>query len=82
MAEQQPSKRKRTLLNLGKRVEVVKRSKSGESAISIAKSLGVGKTQVQNIIKEKESVLARWEQGESGDRKHTKQRKCQYTVTQ
>jgi hypothetical protein len=58
------------------RVKVIRRSSAAESAISIAGSFNVGKTQIQNIIKEKESVLARREHGERGDRKIAKERKC------
>ena len=48
------SGRKRKVLTLEDRVKVVDRLTSGKSARSIAASLGVGKTQIQAIGKEKE----------------------------
>ena len=47
-------------------------SKKGENAISIARSLDVGKTQIQTIIRERDSILARWENGEAGGNKFSK----------
>lgn len=73
-------KRKRKALTLKERVTVIKRSDQGETAIEIANSLGVGKTQIQTIIKEKEVILRRWYGGESGDRKLSKIRRTASTV--
>ena len=66
------AKAKRTALSLYDRVNVVERNERGESCLAIARSLGVGKTQIQSIIEEKEAVKRRWENGESGERKTSK----------
>ena len=75
------SSRKRKVLTLAERVKVIERSSRGESAVSIAKSINVGKTQIQSILIDKDSILARWESGESGDRKLSKIRKTTYTTS-
>lgn len=67
--------RKRKVLSLTERMKVVERSEKGESCLSIAKSLGVGKTQIQTIMADKDSVKKRWEAGENGGRKTLKIRK-------
>lgn len=69
-----PRKRK-VVLSLSERMKVVERSEKGESCLSIAKALGVGKTQIQTIVVEKDSVRKRWECGENGERKTSKIRK-------
>jgi hypothetical protein len=63
-------------------VKVVSRHQKGETAIAIASSMSVGKTQVQQIIRDKETILKRWEEGESGSRKigKAKVRKTEYTA--
>jgi hypothetical protein len=63
-------------------VKVVSRHQKGETAIAIASSMSVGKTQVQQIIRDKETILKRWEEGESGSRKigKVKVRKMDYTA--
>ena len=70
------SSRKRKILTLEDRVKVVERLSKGESARSIALSFNVGKTQVQTIANEKDNILRRWKDGENGDRKYGKKRKC------
>jgi hypothetical protein len=44
--------------------------------------MSVGKTQVQQIIRDKETILKRWEEGESASRKigKVKVRKTAYTA--
>ena len=59
-------------------MKVVERLSKGEPAQSIALSLNVGKTQVQTIAKEKDDILHHWKDGENGDRKYGKKRKCGY----
>ena len=59
---------------------MIDRSERGETAISIVTSLQVGKTQIQNIIKDKDSIKARWEAAESRDRKLTKIRKTKVST--
>ena len=66
--------RKRKVLTLEDRMKVVQRNEKGESCIAIAKSLGVGKTQIQYIVRDKEAIKARWEAGENRSRKTTKLR--------
>ena len=59
-------------------MKVVEHLSKGKSARSIALSLNVGKTQVQTIAKEKDDILYRWKDGENGDHKYGKKRKCAY----
>lgn len=59
-------------------MEVVKRSRKGETAISIARAFEVGKTQIQSIVNDQENVVDRWENGENCERKYSKPRKCPY----
>lgn len=80
MSTPQKPSGKRKALTKADRMKVVERHLKGETCIAIATSLQVGKTQIQSIIREKDSVLARWESGERGDRKLSKIRKTTYTV--
>lgn len=73
------SNRKRKVLTLEERIRVIKFSNKGESARKIALSIGVGKTQIQSIIREKESILKEWKSGESSNRKYSKARKTPYS---
>lgn len=57
---------------------MLERSDRGETAIAIAKSLEVGKTQIQTIISDKDAIRERWEKGGNAERKYAKQRKCPY----
>ena len=59
--------RKRKVLTLADRVNVIKRREKGEKAEVIAKSLEVGVTQIRSIIADKASILQRWENGEPAD---------------
>ena len=45
--------RKRKFLTLEERIKVIERSDKGDAARRIAADLNVGKTQIQNIIKDK-----------------------------
>ena len=72
------SLRKRNVLTLEERVSVLNKIKKGQSCRSIAEEIGVGKTQIQNIIKDKEDILKRWAAGESSHKKCTKVRKTYY----
>lgn len=60
-------------------MKVIERSRKGESAISIARSMSVGKTQIQNIIRDQDSIVKRWESGENSESKHGKRQKTAYT---
>ena len=52
------AERKRTFLTVQDRMKVIKLSGGGKSARSIATEFGVGKTQIQNVMKLKEEKLA------------------------
>ena len=54
---------KRKLLNLEQRVNVVKQHDKGVSCRAIAKSLDVGKTQVQGIINDRAKIMNLWDNG-------------------
>ena len=59
--------RKRKILSLEEKVEIIQRSeKNRESARKIAESLGVGKTRIQNILHDKELQLGKVEWGKQG----------------
>ena len=66
------TKRKRTPLTLVERVKVIERNKAGKSVKKIADSLGVEKTQIQSIIKNTQTILDSWENGDNSERKTTK----------
>ena len=70
--------RKRKVLTLKERVSVVKEAEKGKFCRSIAEEIGVGKTQIQSIVKEKEEIMKRWESGSRGDAKYTKPRTASY----
>ena len=56
-ASQVNMSQKRKTLTLEERIRVFERSGKGEAARCIASDLNVGKTQIQNIIKDKVSFL-------------------------
>ena len=72
------SLRKRRILTLEERVAVLKKIDSGQSCRGVASELGVGKTQIQGIVRDKDDILRRWEAGERSDKKYTKARKVGY----
>ena len=72
------SVRKRKHLTLAERVKVIEKSSKGEASKNIALSFGVGKTQIQSILSDKDNILKRWEAGESSTCKLSKSRKCLY----
>ncbi|KAI6658712.1 Tigger transposable element-derived protein 6-like [Oopsacas minuta] len=50
-----------------------------ETAKSIAESLGVGKTQIQSIILDKEKIIEIWKQGVCcSDKKYIRTRNCAF----
>ena len=67
--------RKRKALDLADRVRVIELSKNNKSARSIADDFGVGKTQIQSIIKNKDNIMKDYEnncnQGRKRQRKQT-----------
>ena len=72
------SSKKRKILTLEDRMKVVERSERGESARKVAAVMGVGKTQVQSIILNKENVRSAWTSGIGVERKYLKARRCLY----
>lgn len=60
---------KRHVLTLKQRVAVIEKAHQGQSARAIAKSLGVGKTQIQSVLLSKDNILAEWKAGKSGEQK-------------
>ena len=67
-------------LTLAERVKVIEKNKAGKSMKKIVDSLGVGKMQIQSIIKNTQTVLDSWENGDNSERKTTKKWKCTYAV--
>ena len=65
-------------MTLDKQVCVIKLSNQGDLARKIVASLGLGKTQVQRVIRNKEEILNEWESGVSGKQKYSQVRKTQY----
>ena len=61
---------KRKFLTLVERVKVIGLNNKNRSARKITEDFGVGKTQVQNILKRKAEVLDEYENNISGARKH------------
>ena len=74
------NKKEKNTLNLAEQVKVIERNKAGESMKKIADSLGVGKTQIQSSVKNTQTILDSWENGDNSERKTTKKRKCTYAV--
>ena len=70
--------RKRKVLSLRERVAVLSKIDSGKSCRSVAGEIGVGKTQIQGILWDREDILKRWEAGEHSDKKYTKVRRTGY----
>ena len=55
----------RKMLTLGERVAVLDKIESGKSCHSVAEEIGVGKAQIQNVMKDKDNIQKRWTAGES-----------------
>ena len=62
-----PAKRK--FLSLAKRVKLIELNNKNRCGCKIARDFGVGKTQVQNILKRKAEVLEEYEHNSSWARK-------------
>ena len=60
---------KRKFLSLVERVKVIELNNKNRSACKIARDFGVGKIQVQNILKRKTEVLEEYENNISGGQK-------------
>ena len=59
----------RKVLTLSERVEAIKLHDGGKSSRDVAQIMGVGRTQIQQIIKRKSEVLDNYESNVSNDRK-------------
>ena len=71
--------RKRKLLTLEERVEVLRLYEGGDKCVKIASIFGVGKTQIQDIVKKKEEILSKWKSGENGQVKILNPRSTNYS---
>jgi IS30 family transposase len=60
------------VLTLSKRVEDIKLHDGGKSSRDVAQIMGIGRTQIQQIIKRKSEVLDDYESNVSNDRKRKK----------
>ncbi|XP_062511840.1 tigger transposable element-derived protein 6-like [Corticium candelabrum] len=69
---------KRKILALHERIAVLDKTKEGRSCRSIAEDLGVSKTQIQEIVRNKKSIRQQWETGGRAERKYSKVRKLCY----
>ena len=72
--------RKRKILSLEERIKVIESANKGkETARTLAERLGIGKTQIQSILRDKEKIIQTWKEGLADkDRKYVKARKCTY----
>ena len=61
------------VLTLSERVEAIKLHDGGKSSRDVAQIMGVGRTQIQQIIKRKGEVLDDYESNFSNDRKRKRQ---------
>jgi IS30 family transposase len=59
----------RKVLTLSERAEAIKLHDGGKSSRDVAQIMGVGRTQIQQIIKRKSKVLDHYESNVSNDRK-------------
>jgi hypothetical protein len=70
--------RKRKILTLEEKVKVIRLNEKGDGSRIIATNFGVEKTQINNIILSKDSILKQWQGGTDGGRKLVKARRCLY----
>ena len=59
----------RKVLTLSERVEAIKLHDDGKSSLDVAQIMGIGRTQIQQIIKRKSEVLDDYESNVSNDQK-------------
>lgn len=80
MTTQQPPSKKRKVLTLEQRVDVLSQFDKGQSCRSIASKLDVGKTQIQSIISNRDSIMVQWKDGSRGAaRKYLTAKRSAYT---
>ena len=70
--------RRRKILTLDDRVDVLKRIDKGESCRSIATAVNCGKSQISRIRGDRAEILKEWESGARYDLKYVKRRKGTY----
>ena len=75
MASPSTSGLKRKILSLNDKMKVIQMNRAGKSCRKIAEEFGVGKTQVQNIVKEKALIETEVASGSNLKNKYTKLRK-------
>ena len=68
----------RKVLTLEQRMGVLYSSSKGKSCHAITKELGVGITQIQGIVKERDDIKKRWESSGRSDEKYHKSRNVGY----
>lgn len=75
-----PPSKKRKVLTLEERVEVINNFDKGQSCRAIATKAGVGKTQIQSIINSREKIMSQWKDGSGrSDRKYLCAKRTIYT---
>ena len=67
--------RKRKILTLEQRLEVIKQLDSGKYCRKVAEDFGCGKTQIARCKTERVDILKEWESGSRSDLKYVKKRK-------
>ena len=70
---------KRKVLSLQDKIDVIEKSNKGLSSREIASQFQCGKTQINNIISNKEKILSEWEKGTNCQQRYMKRRKTEYT---
>lgn len=71
---------KRVFLTLKEKIKIIDNNEKGESARAISIRLQTSKTQVLNILKEKESLKSQWNNGISSERKRSLFRESQFSA--
>lgn len=62
--------KKQKVLTVEERFAVLKKANEGKSCCAISIKLGVGKTQIQTIVKERDDLMKRRESGQRSDKKY------------
>ena len=70
---------KRKVLTLQEKIDVIEKSSKGKSSREIAAHYQCGKTQITNIIANKEKILEEWEKGANCEQRYIKRRKTEYS---
>ncbi|KAL5486940.1 hypothetical protein EMCRGX_G019483 [Ephydatia muelleri] len=70
--------KKRKVMILEDRINALKKIDKGKSRRAVSSKLGVGKTQIQVIVKERDVTQRRWKSGERSDKKYVKPRMAGY----